>query len=141
MAAESTQDLLVPATFSAVRAIDAAIVDLLTQTGADEFTIYNVQLAAHEVCTNIVEHAYAGRDDGTIAARLLVTQAPHPAIEIELRDQGQPFDLQSVPALDLDQPQEGGYGLFLAQALLDELRYQHDAQGNLWRLRKRLQAD
>lgn len=141
MAAERTQDLLVPAEFSAVRVIDAAIVDLLAQAGADEFTVYNVQLAAHEVCTNIVEHAYAGRDDGTIAARLRMTQAPHPAIEIELRDQGQPFDPKSVAAPDLDQPQEGGYGLFLAQALLDELHYQHDAQGNLWRLRKRLQAD
>ncbi len=132
------RELLVPATFSAVRAIDAAIVDLLAEAGADEFTVYNVQLAAHEVCTNIVEHAYAGRDDGTIAARLRLTHGRHPAIEIELRDQGQPFDPQSVSAPDLDQPHEGGYGLFLAKTLLDELHYQHDRRGNVWRLRKRL---
>lgn len=135
---ESTVEFTAPATFAAVRAIDTAVSNLLMRAGADEFNVYNVQLAAHEICTNIVRHAYAGRDDGTIAVSLRVSHIPRLVIQIELRDQGRPFDSQSATAPDLDQPQEGGYGLFLARALLDELHYHRDEHGNLWRLLKRL---
>jgi serine/threonine-protein kinase RsbW len=135
---DAVNQFLVPATFGDVRTIDTTIVDLLTRANADEFTIYNVQLAAHEVCTNIVEHAYAGRDDGTIAVTLRLARAPHRAIQIELRDRGRAFDPDAIPAPDLDKPQEGGYGLFLAKALLDELIYLQDADENVWRLNKLL---
>ncbi len=138
MGTKNVIEFITPANLAAVRTIDAAINDLLIQAGVDEFNIYNVQLAAHEICTNIVRHAYAGRDDGTIAVLLYVSRTPPLVVQIELRDQGRPFDIQSVTEPDLDQPQEGGYGLFLARALLDELHYHRDDQGNLWRLRKRL---
>lgn len=138
MDAENRLQFLVPATFRDVRTIDAAIVDLLTRANIDEATIYNVQLAAHEVCTNIVEHAYAGRDDGSIAVALKLIRAPRPVIEIELRDQGLAFNPDAIPAPNLDEPQEGGYGLFLARALLDVMDYHQDAHGNVWRLSKTL---
>ncbi len=136
MNTESTVEFVAPATLAAVRAIDAAISDLLIRAGADERSVYNVHLATHEVCTNIVRHAYAGRDDGAIAVLLRLSQTPRLVIQIEFRDQGRPFDPASAPELELDQPQEGGYGL--ARALLDELHYDRDEQGNLWRLLKRL---
>ncbi|BCX02729.1 MAG: RsbW protein [Candidatus Roseilinea sp.] len=138
MHTERVVAFVAPATFATVRAIDTAISDLLSRAGADEFNVYNVQLAAHEICTNIVRHAYAGQDDGAIAVLLRVSQTPRLSIQIELRDQGQPFDPDSTPRPDLDQPQEAGYGLFLARALLDELHYHRDEQGNLWRLFKQL---
>lgn len=135
---ESTIEFTAPATLAAVRAVDAAVSNLLIRAGVDEFNVYNVQLAAHEIYTNIVRHAYAGRDDGVIAISLRISHTPRLVIQIELRDQGRPFDSQSATAPDLDQPQEGGYGLFLAGALLDELHYHRDEHGNLWRLLKRL---
>ncbi|MCS7056280.1 MAG: ATP-binding protein [Thermoflexales bacterium] len=135
---ESTVEFIAPATFAAVRVIDSAVSNLLIRAGADEFNVYNVQLAAHEICTNIVRHAYAGRDDGTIAVLLRISHTPRLVIQIELRDQGRPFDSQSAAVPDFDQPQEGGYGLFLARALLDELHYRCDERGNLWQLLKRL---
>ncbi|MCL6511267.1 MAG: ATP-binding protein [Anaerolineae bacterium] len=135
---ERTVEFIAPATLAAVRAIDAAVSDLLIWAGADEFNTYNVQLAAHEICTNIVRHAYAGRDNGSIAVVLRVSRTPHLTIQIELHDQGRPFDPDSAPEPDRDRLQEGGYGLFLARMLLDELHYHRDDQGNFWRLLKRL---
>lgn len=136
MGVETSQQFRVPATFQAVRTVDAAILNLLAEVGTDEITAYNVQLAVHEVCTNIVEHAYAGREDGIIAVSLKLVQAPIRVIEIELRDQGRAFDPDQIPAPNLEEPQEGGYGLFLARALLDDIRYEQGAAENAWHLRK-----
>jgi serine/threonine-protein kinase RsbW len=129
----------IQATFSAVRTVDDAIQTLLTKLGnVDEITSYNVQLAAHEVCTNVVEHAYENQADSIIFVTLRGQLQPERLIEIEFRDQGRSFDRASVPLPNLDEPQEGGYGLFLAQALLDEVRYESHGLENVWRLKKML---
>lgn len=131
--------LNVPATFGDIRTIDASVVQFLQEAGGvDEGTIYNVELAVHEICSNIVEHAYAGQPAGRIEVTLTLAGKPKRELAAELRDEGRPFDPASVAAVDLDVPQEGGYGLFLAETLLDEVRYERLAQQNVWRLKKRL---
>lgn len=103
-----------------------------------EQTTYSIQLATQEISSNIVRHAYAGAEpEGRIVAQLIVERSPR-RIVIELRDSGLAFDPGQVAAPDLDEVRIHGYGLFLARALLDELRYEALPGENRWRLVKHL---
>ncbi len=95
---------------------------------------YNIELAVHEACTNIVEHAYAGVT-GRIEIIFTLLEEPRRFV-IELRDRGQSFNLADAAAPDLDQPQTSGYGLFLVHQLMDEVAYYPEPGNNLWRLVK-----
>ncbi len=129
----------VPAKFRYLNMIGSSIRAILERI--DEFPIteellYNLQLAVHEVCNNIIEHAY-GHEQGQI--RIVVTVAwASKRFTIDLYDRGSTFDLATVVEPDLSQPQVKGYGLFLARQLLDELHYETVEEQNHWRLVKYL---
>lgn len=137
--AAETVHLLIPATYGDVRTVGEAIAALLQRGGYDdETTSQLVQLAVHEICTNIVDHAYAGQSGCTIDVTLTLELGPPRQFVVELRDSGQAFDPQSIGPVDLSEPREGGYGLFLARELMDAVHYQRLASQNLWRLTKTL---
>lgn len=96
--------------------------------------IYNIELAVHEACANIVEHAYAGLS-GRIEVIFTLVQKPRQFI-IELGDNGRSFALDSVSAPDLNQPHTSGYGLFLVHQLMDQVEYYPEPGNNRWRLTK-----
>jgi serine/threonine-protein kinase RsbW len=104
-----------------------------------EMVIYNVQLATHEACTNIVTHAYADCTAGEGRIEACLALHPDPMrIEIELRDTGKSFDLTSIPPPSLLEPQVHGYGLFLIRSLMDDVHYQPQQGVNCWSLVKNL---
>jgi hypothetical protein len=86
---------------------------------------------------NIAGHAYEGRTDGWVSVSLAF-DAVSRSFSIELLDTGTPFDPSSVAAPDLEALQEGGYGLFLARSLIDDVIYTTKPDGNRWRLVKKL---
>jgi anti-sigma regulatory factor (Ser/Thr protein kinase) len=93
-------------------------------------------LAFSEIVTNEVQHAYLGQG-GSIQGRLTIGREH---VAVDLFDQGivfePPADAQRM--VDPANPPERGYGLRLAQALLDECRYTRVGDGrNHWRLVKR----
>lgn len=90
-----------------------------------------LELASHEVATNIVRHAYRAMDAGRIEVEI-TTARDH--IAVTLRDQGRPFDASSAGHPDLDEPRIGGYGLYLAERLVDDVGYQRIDERNEWRL-------
>lgn len=104
-------------------------------------TIYNIQLAVHEGCTNIVDHAYVD-DGGRIAVNLMLGWTP-PQLIIELHDTGRAFDPATIadPNVgdpNLDDPQVRGYGLYLMRQIMDEVIYETRTEGNCWRMVKYL---
>lgn len=130
------------ATYQDVRTIDQALVDLLVGAGdIDETTIHSIELAVHEVATNIVDHAYPENPGGQIEASISVsggTLGRKRRLTVELSDTGLPFDAGTVAPVNFETPQEGGYGLFLAEALMDEVHYERRSGRNIWRLTKKL---
>jgi serine/threonine-protein kinase RsbW len=103
-----------------------------------EIVTYNAQLALHEVCANIMLHAYARNpEDGRIQALFVLNPLSNDLI-IELLDNGAPFDESSVKEPDLEQGQIHGYGLFLARNLMDTVKYQRQLDKNHWLLTKHL---
>ena len=95
---------------------------------------YNIHLAIHEICTNIVDHAYKGHNIGRIALELRLTKSPA-GLTVTLTDSGRPFEAALVKVPSLEEPQVRGYGLFLTGQLADEIVYERRGDHNYWRLR------
>lgn len=86
-----------------------------------------------EIYNNIVLHAYGRREGETIDIAFHIAAG---TLTIEIRDTGVTFDPTLVPEPDLDALPEGGMGLHIARAMLDEVVYE-PGPPNLWRLTKR----
>jgi serine/threonine-protein kinase RsbW len=129
-----------PASYAALGVLGAslhAVVEGVEDVAERDITSYNIQLAANEIFTNIVGHAYAGVDVGRVAIAISLLAAPRRLL-VELRDQGAQFDPVAVPAPSLEEAQVHGYGLFLVEQLMDEVVYQPLPDGNCWQLTKYL---
>jgi len=90
-----------------------------------------------EIFNNIAIHAYQRRGGGDIELAIVLDPA---AMTVEIRDHGATFDLDAVASPDLDSLPEGGMGIHIARALLDEVVYE-PGPPNLWRLHKHLSPD
>jgi len=110
--------------------------NLPLEAKGDDF-VYLVELAVSEICTNIIEHAYAD-DGGYITGQLTLTNL---GIEIDVYDQGKGFNPNEVPPPISDpmDPTEGGYGLHIVRQIMDIADYSVDTpRGNHWKLVKYL---
>lgn len=117
------------------RCIDLLLTELPDPTALEQL-IYGIKLAVHEVASNVIEHAY-GHEQGEIEITLQFE--PHnKRFMAKLYDTGGAFDASQAPSPNLDIPQESGYGLFLAQQMMDEVSYQRQLDGNHWQLVKHL---
>jgi serine/threonine-protein kinase RsbW len=139
MTDEDTLWLDLPATNKYLGVLGACVTEMLRRVeGVDDLqtVAYEIQLAAHEICVNIVEHAYAGYGEGRIKVGLMIIRQPLCFI-VELADSGHPFDDSCLTPLQ-DDLQDRGRGLLLVHKLMDEVMYQRLPDGNHWRLAKHL---
>ncbi|HEY3476439.1 MAG TPA: ATP-binding protein [Anaerolineales bacterium] len=109
--------------------------------GVIEETLYDIQLAVDEACTNIISHGYAGLDPGSIIMDLNIHLDK---IMVTLTDFGHSFEPSSAPAPDVNAPIEerelGGFGLFFIQQSMDGMNYQVTEDGNKMILTKYLRS-
>jgi serine/threonine-protein kinase RsbW len=101
----------------------------------DKTTVHAIVLATGEAVSNVIRHAHSDRSGAQlqVQCRLLGN-----AIEILVYDEGEPFDIASVPHLDPGELRVGGRGVFLMRALMDELSCQpREGRGNVLRMVKR----
>ncbi len=99
--------------------------DIARAGGFGDKDIYNIQLAADEAASNIIEHAYEGVSDGLLE---LSCGVKGNTITIILVDHGESFDPSEIPMpdlkADLSERKIGGLGIFLMRKLMDEVRYE-----------------
>jgi len=138
---DSTQDdmieLYLPAKYRYLNLVRSCIRELVESTeesGISEEMIYGVQLAVHEICNNIIEHAY--HDELGWLRLVLSMHTNDHTFTADLYDDGHSFDPTSVVTPNLDEAREDGYGLFLARQLMDEVSYDCNSGKNHWRLLK-----
>jgi anti-sigma regulatory factor (Ser/Thr protein kinase) len=103
--------------------------------GFDRPTTDAIVLAMHEAANNVIRHAHHSDP----AAQLQIEcHLCSDGIELHLLDEGEPFDLGSVPHLDPAELRIGGRGVFLMRTLMDELVCQPRIhRGNTLRMVKR----
>ena len=105
----------------------------------DRCTTDAIVVATSEAVSNVMRHAHRDRPDATVQIQYY---AGREAVEILLLDEGEPFDLDAVPALLPGEIRIGGRGVFLMRTLMDELSCQRRGDsGNALRMVKRCPAD
>ena len=99
--------------------------DIARAGGFGAKDVYNIQLAADEAASNIIEHAYEGVSDGLLE---LSCGVKGNTITIILVDHGESFDPSEIPMpdlkADLSERKIGGLGIFLMRKLMDEVHYE-----------------
>ncbi len=129
-----------PADYEYLHLVDESIATILEQANdllESEMVIHDIQLAAHEVYTNIVRHAYSQQSQGRIEVTFILQTSPRRFIA-NFQDNGLSFNPAAVPKPNLSQLQEGGFGLFIIRKLMDEVSYCSNSGGNCWQLIKKL---
>jgi len=93
-----------------------------------------LEIALAEVFNNIVEHAYADRDDGQV--EITVEMLP-PGMHFAIVDTGAPMPAGRLPSGQTADPElsgheqpEGGYGLHLIRIIAKKLRYKRVGDEN-----------
>jgi serine/threonine-protein kinase RsbW len=93
-----------------------------------------VVVAMHEAISNVIRHAHRDRPNAQLQIRCYLRQD---GMELEVLDEGVPFDLAAVPVLDPAELRIGGRGVFLMRTLMDELSCKPlGERGNLLRMVK-----
>ena len=109
-----------------VRAFVRDVCQRLPAPAFDEETVAQLELAMTEAASNVMRHAYNGRTDQRIQ---LDAEVFHDRIVLRLHHLGETFDPDAVNAPKFDGTQEGGFGMFIIERSVDEVRYHRDERG------------
>ncbi|MCL4530564.1 MAG: ATP-binding protein [Chloroflexi bacterium] len=130
--------LTFPAKFEYLDEIRDFVGEQARASGFNEKDIYCVQLAADEAASNVIEHACEGIPNASFE---LTCDFKDDRLVITVIDHGKSFDPSKVAQpdieADLSDRKIGGLGIFLMRKLMDEVRYEITASGNLLTLVKR----
>ncbi|MEW6037860.1 MAG: SpoIIE family protein phosphatase [Pseudomonadota bacterium] len=85
-----------------------------------------LELAVNEALSNIMKHAYKGRTDQRIQIR---AEAFADRVVLRLHHLGEPFEPDLAPPPAFDGSRESGFGLYLIDQTVDEVRYLRDQRG------------
>lgn len=96
------------------------VTDIGRKASLPDEMVSDLQLAITEACTNIIRHAYQMEEGHDI---IMTAVADPDRITITLRDFGKKIDLNKYYPPYLDEPSEGGYGVFLMLNLMDIVEY------------------
>jgi serine/threonine-protein kinase RsbW len=88
--------------------------------------------AVSEIFNNIAIHGYGGEGSGDVTLEMRIRGD---RLVIVISDQGSAFDPSQVPLPELDALPEGGMGIHIAKACMDELDYT-PGPPNVWRMTK-----
>jgi anti-sigma regulatory factor (Ser/Thr protein kinase) len=132
-------ELEVDSELESLSIINDCIGKVMKGIGAGERSIFEVQMAVDEACTNVIKHAYS-EGEGPIT---LIFELADDEFIVTVRDKGKPFDPSSVPApdlhADLDKRRIGGLGMHFMRKMMDEISYRFDAEeGNELTMKKKL---
>ena len=108
--------------------------------GLDETAVFHIELACDEACTNVIEHAYGGEDNGSITVSW---QVEADMFVITISDNGRAFDVEQIPAIpdtdNIENIKIGGLGIHFMRQLMDDVKFSTAAPtGNKLVMKKKL---
>ena len=92
----------------------------------DQDDVGALELAVNEAASNIMKHAYHGRADQRIQ---LEAETFPGRVSIRLHHLGDSFDPAAIRPPALDGSRESGFGIYLMDECVDEVRYSRDDRG------------
>jgi serine/threonine-protein kinase RsbW len=119
-----TANVTVPGRLASVPYIRHWLQDVLSGWAVSSVTREDLALAVTELCTNIARHGYSST---TGHIEVYLTRYPH-AISVTILDTAPFFIPEKIVPQPPETLAEGGYGLFLIESLMDEVRYERRAE-------------
>jgi serine/threonine-protein kinase RsbW len=104
-------------------------------TSDRETLAYQLNLVLTEATVNVIKHAHG--DDPKTCVRISI-HIQENELSIKVYDQGQGFNLDTVPLPDFDNPNESGMGLFFIRSLMDSVTYNRQDDSNVLEMMKYL---
>lgn len=116
---------------------ESAAEEVATAAGFDEPERHQIAMAVREITVNAITHG--NRCEAAKKVTIEFSLSPHDLV-IQVRDQGQGFDVQALPdPLAPDNLlRQSGRGIFLARAFMDEVQLHSGATGTEVRMSKHL---
>ncbi len=104
--------------------------------GGDRETLaYHLNLVLTEAAANAIKYAHEGDPEKTVHISINITNDTFCA---RVYDQGQGFNINSVPALDFDKLEDRGRGIFIMKSLMDCVSYRRLGDTNVLEMSKKL---
>lgn len=109
-------------------------------SGLKEDQVYDIQMAVDEACTNVMKHAYRGRENGKIE---IGCERKGTEFVVTIRDWGKHFDPKKVAQPKTSDPLHrrkiGGLGLFFMYKMMDRVNFSFSPdQGNVLVMSKKI---
>ena len=127
-----TLSVLLRNDLSELRRVNQTVTEFAENHGLAPELVYRVNLALEEVITNIIYYAYEDSSEHEISVRVSWRD---PRIELEIEDDGRPFNPLEAPAPDLEKPlaerRLGGLGIHLMRNMMAELEYRRKNHRNI----------
>jgi serine/threonine-protein kinase RsbW len=116
-----------------------ALAGIAREVAIDPATLADLKLAVTEACGNAVRHAHPA-GDASVTVRYAVDDE---AIEILVEDDGPGMDVQELPSLPDVELSEGGMGLAIIHALVEDVEIVPGAagRGTIVRMRRRRSSE
>lgn len=129
-----TVELSIPAKAEYIVLGRLALTGLARSRALDPEILADLKLALTEACSNSIRHAYERDGVGTVELRYELEQD---RLSVEVIDEGRGFDPDATPNTsgELD---EGGLGIAIIRALVDELDIRSNGEGSSLRFTKLL---
>lgn len=98
--------------------------DSMQLLGVEEVCVENIELAVTEACTNVLKHAAEASIEYEVTVEIDDTTC-----HIRVHDDaGEGFDHASQGVQEAHKEAEGGRGIFIMRAMMDELRFESLAE-------------
>ncbi|MDC3415236.1 anti-sigma B factor RsbW [Aquibacillus sp. 3ASR75-11] len=124
-------EIKVPAKSDYIGVIRLSTSGIANRMGFSIEEIEDLKVAISEAVTNATTHAYERQEEGEVTVGFGLY---HDRLEVMVADHGGSFDLSKVKAVigpyestePIENLREGGFGLFLIEALMDKVEINND---------------
>ncbi|QGH33126.1 anti-sigma B factor RsbW [Gracilibacillus salitolerans] len=124
-------EMKVPARAEYVGVVRLSTSGIANRMGFSYEEIEDLKVAISEALSNATEHAYGNEEGGEVTIGFGVYQD---RLEVMVADRGGSFDLQKIKKdigpyennQSIEDLREGGFGLFLIEALMDKVEIKND---------------
>ncbi|ACH39658.1 MULTISPECIES: ATP-binding protein [Citrifermentans] len=109
--------------------------ELERYSGDKEVLAYHLNLVLTEAMVNAIKHA--GPKEPEKLVRIVITLHMDD-LTIRVYDDGQGFDINSIPAPNFEELEDRGRGIFLIRTLMDSVCYRKNCKENILEMKKKL---
>ncbi|MCR8636898.1 MULTISPECIES: anti-sigma B factor RsbW [Paenibacillus] len=125
-----TVSMTLPAEAEFIDVVRLTLYGLCTKVGFSYEEIEDIKVAVAEACNNVVVHAYEPGKGGMMEVHFELIEH---GLRIKVKDQGHSFNFsekaplaQSLHDKSLEEAQVGGLGIYLMQALMDDVEVNNE---------------